>query len=180
MTIHITYGDDDLIKAHDQHWWRSFRGLRFARVVLVAGLILGVFYGYLAFASGEDVTNIILSGVGGFLVVVLMLALLSLLNRYMLLPRSARKAMAQMKEYHGPWEFAIADHKLSIKTPRGEASLPFTDFLKWSEDETTVLFYRTDRLFNFLPKQQAGEEFLQGLREELAAAKIPYAYFGNS
>jgi hypothetical protein len=178
--MQIKYSAEDVVNANAQHWKRSFFGFKFARVVFIFGLILGVFYAYLAYLAGEGINGMALAAIAGFAAIVAILSAMSLINRYVFLPRSARKAMMQMKEYHGPWDFAFNDHRLFIKTPRGEATLPFTDFLKWNEDDRLILLYRTDKMFNLLPKQQFDAEFLQMLRTELVAANVPHASFGNS
>jgi hypothetical protein len=177
MRLLINYSVQDFANAQNLHWWQSFLGLRFFRGMTVFGLALGGFYAYLTLSLG--VGYVTLSSVSGFVGVFAVLMGLSLINRYIFLPRSTRKAMAQLKEYQGPWEFAFEDHKLSIKTPRGGATLPFTDFLKWSENGSSILLYRTDKMFNFLPKQQVDSAFIEELRSELLAANVPRANFWN-
>jgi hypothetical protein len=180
MSLHINYSAEDFIKAQILHWKHSFFGLKFARVLLVCGLATGIIYAFLAHYAGAGARGITLAAIGGFVAVVAILTVVALFKRYFLLPHSARKAMVQLKEFQGQWEFAVADHKLSIKTPRGEAFLPFTDFSKWSENDSAILLYRTDRMFNFIPTQQVDAEFLQILRTELAVANVSHANFRNS
>jgi hypothetical protein len=180
MSTPVDYSADDLIHAQDLHWTNGFFGLKFARGLLFFASILGIFYAYLAHSTSTETWDITLAAAAGFFGVIVVLVIASLINRHFFLPRSARKALVQMKEYHGQWQYELEDHKLSIKTPRGGALLPFTDFMKWSESDRTFLLYRTEKMFNFLPKNQVDAAFLQVLREELAAAHVPRANFRNS
>ena len=178
--IEVNYQVQDYLDAQFLHWIRSVLGFRFARVVFVVGVALGAFYAFLAYEGDAGPYYAAVAGLGGFALSIVALVALSLVNRFFFLGRSAKRAFAQMKEYNGLFSYTIEGQSFQITSPRGTAILPFSDFVKWNENEKTFLLYRTDRMFHFIPGHTSDEGFRRTLKAELAAANVPQARFRQS
>ena len=178
--VEFTYTPQDFIDAQNLHWLRAVLGWKFLRTILILGSLLSLLYFYLAYLSDESISTMILSGLAGFAFSAVFLVVLSTINRLFFIPRSQRKAFSQMKEYTGQNSFTLNDETILITTLRGQTELPYTDFVKWTENQKTVILYRTDRLIHFIQKSKTETSFQKFLIGNLAQAKIPSVNFWNN
>jgi YcxB-like protein len=64
---------------------------------------------------------------------------------------------------------------IDIRTASMQLRHPLSDFIRWTESDTTGLVYQSDRLMNFIPKRAFGEGDLEGLRTCLTGAGVTKA-----
>jgi len=77
--------------------------------------------------------------------------------RRFLLPRRARRIFAQQKNLQQPFEIRWDDDGLRGVSERGSSHTPWSDYLKWSQDDRIILLYLSDVMFQMLPKRCFGQ-----------------------
>jgi hypothetical protein len=107
------------------------------------------------------------------------MASLILVNRFFVLPRAARRQLSQLKEFGGPLKFGVSSPHIVLTTKNSFSETPTEDFLKWAENGKSILLYRSDRQFNFVPRRVISEAFHRCLLAELTRAGVSKAGFSN-
>jgi len=80
------------------------------------------------------------------------------LYRYWLRPYQIKRAYTQHKELSSPFEMDLTDEGYGIKNDYGSGKIPWKDFLKWKVDKKIILLYRTDNMFNMVPRRLLADE----------------------
>ena len=68
-------------------------------------------------------------------------------------PRLARKTYMQQKDLRLETTTWWDDEKLYSSNQQTKAHLEFADMVKWAANDDTLLIYRSDHLFNFIPSR---------------------------
>jgi hypothetical protein len=76
-----------------------------------------------------------------------------LIVRYVLLPWRSRRIYRQQKNLHQEFEYSWDESALTVTGKSGYNTTPWHDFLKWRESANMFLVYRSDIMFNMLPKR---------------------------
>jgi hypothetical protein len=139
----------DLKAAQDLH----ARPGRWARwgLFLVLGalgllLILGIIFGLMGSISWSTIIYPIF--LLGFLA----------LFWFVLRPYQITRSYKQHKELSSPFEMELSDEGYSIKNSYGSGKIPWKDFAKWKADKKIILLYRTDNMFNMVPRRLLQDE----------------------
>jgi YcxB-like protein len=94
---------------------------------------------------------------------------------YLGIGRMSRRIFAQQRnlrdEYHVEWTGETID----IRTPNIASHHLWTDFIRWTENGSTIIIYQSDYMFNFIPKWTFGAGDLDDFRAQLVAAGVPRA-----
>ena len=152
--------------------------------VFVFGLGLGSFFWTLWSASenNADFTAQLYKALGGEsfrnLILILVLIWVGFLGAVtalslLVLPRRVKRIYAQQKSLQLNYEVAWDDAAMDVTTSQGTLHYPWTDFVRWNENATTLLVYQSDMMFNFIPKHTLNGDNLDDFRAKLSAAKVP-------
>ena len=103
------------------------------------------------------------------------LALLAvfLLFQYLYKPFMLGLTFKKHKDLSAPFEMELSDQGLSVSNQKGNALIPWNNFVKWVEGKELILLYRSYIMFQMVPKRLfATESDLQYLREQLARNNV--------
>jgi hypothetical protein len=75
------------------------------------------------------------------------------LYRFYLRPYQITRSYNQHKELSSPFEMQLTDEGYAITNSYGSGKIPWGDFAKWRADDQVILLYRTDNMFNMVPKR---------------------------
>ncbi len=77
---------------------------------------------------------------------------------FVLRPSQITRAYKQHKELSSPFEMELTEEGYAIKNLSGTGKVPWKDFAKWKVDKNIILLYRTDNMFNMVPKRLLQDE----------------------
>lgn len=145
--ILFTPSEEDLLAAYSLHI-RRYSGKR-----LIWMLILGAIIG-LALAALDGFEDPMVSTIT-VLSMIIWAAIVVAIIQFMIprywVPRLARKTYAQQKDLRLETTTWWDDDKLFSSNEQANAHFEFADMVKWFANDDTLLIYRSDHLFNFLP-----------------------------
>jgi hypothetical protein len=98
------------------------------------------------------------------------------LFQFYLKPYQITRSYDQHKELSSPFELELTDEGYSITNSYGSGKIPWKDFAKWKEDQKVILLYRTDNMFNMVPRrllQEAAQ--IQYIHEQLRRNNVKEA-----
>lgn len=145
--IVFTPSEDDLLAAYSLHI------KRYSSKRLIAMLIIGAIIG-LALAALEGFENPMTSAITIFSMIIwaaIVVAIIQFMIPRYWVPRLARKTYAQQKDLRLETTTWWDDEKLFSSNEQTRAHFEFVDMVKWLANDDTLLIYRSDHLFNFLP-----------------------------
>lgn len=73
--------------------------------------------------------------------------------RRLFLPWRARRLFAQQRSLQRPVQFTWDAEGLSWSSANGSGRTPWSDYVKWRQNEHILLLYHSDALFQMLPKR---------------------------
>ncbi len=86
-------------------------------------------------------------------------------------PRQVKRMFEQQKELSMPFEIEISEAGFGFQNANGTGLRPWDQFARWKEDGTLFMLYRSDIVFDMIPKRLlAGEE--AGIIRQLLAQNI--------
>jgi hypothetical protein len=141
-TISLTV--DDLIAAQKLHLRprKAFLFLLAPLVVIVAALALfGVVNAFLRDSSDKS-----------WWWAIGLLAYFGLLY-YRIVYSSARTQFKQSKKLSVPFELEFTDESYRTRADWGSSEMKYTEFHKWRFNETVILLYHSDKLFQMIPRR---------------------------
>lgn len=98
------------------------------------------------------------------------------LFQFVVIPHQLARVFNQQKDLSAPFEMELNDHEFSLKNQFGASHLPWNNFVKWKENKDILLLYRSDIMFNLLPKRLfRNEGELQYVLEKLRQNNVPVA-----
>ena len=74
-------------------------------------------------------------------------------TRFGYIPWKGRKVFRQQQALHRPFEMSWDSQVLTCRNATGESRIPWSDFVRWKENERLFLLYVSDVLFQLVPKQ---------------------------
>jgi len=92
-------------------------------------------------------------------------AALMLMNYYVVAPMSARRIFPKQKTLHAPLTFSWSEAGLKTENLSGTWEIAWSDYLRFRENASVMLFYQAPRLFQMLPKRVLTAEQINDLRE---------------
>lgn len=145
--IVFTPSEEDLLGAYSLHIKR-YSGKR-----LIWMLIIGAVIGFaLAAIDGfEDPFVSIITILSMIVWAAIVVAIIQFMIPRYWVPRLARKTYAQQKDLRLETTTWWDDEKLYSSNEQTKAHFEFVDMVKWLANDDTLLIYRSDHLFNFLP-----------------------------
>jgi hypothetical protein len=75
-----------------------------------------------------------------------------------LLPKHSLKIFTQRKGLHLPYDIEITEDMYSAESERGNSRFPWSDFHKYKQNNSTILLYQSDGLFNIFRKHWFTDE----------------------
>ena len=166
----FTPTQQDLLNAYKLHYLASAK----KKIILIGGfgLLVGIALAAVdGFQSPEKtfvyiVTMVLWAGIVGLIA--------SFLIRIWWIPHHTRKTFKQHRELLLETETWWDDQKLYSSNAQSQATLIFSDLVKWSASDKVILLYRTDHLFNFLPARVfRGQGEIAALKRRLENANVP-------
>jgi hypothetical protein len=109
----------------------------------------------------------------GALALASLLLLTILLARPMIFRALARRMLTQRAELTGPIRWEFNEEGIRHTTIHSDSHYPWAALRGWREDGSILLLYVADNLFYMVPKAQAGEEVIGGLRRNIEASGVP-------
>ena len=73
--------------------------------------------------------------------------------RLVYLPWKSRQVFRQQQMLHRPFEVSWDAATFTCRNANGETRTPWSDFIRWKEDDGFFLLYHSDVLFQTLPKR---------------------------
>jgi hypothetical protein len=174
--VEFTCTRDDFLRAQRLAQTVRLRGRGFLTVLVLCVGVIGVM---LVLMHGGDHAPIAYGLIAGAQFVAL-IALWMVFNRFLLLPVVSRRQFSQRKEFAEALRFEIRPSAIAVTSKNGVNAIPTTDFLKWTRNDHTLLLYRSDNMFNFVPLRATTDAFRAALLAELERAGVPKAHFSNS
>jgi hypothetical protein len=115
--------------------------------LLVAGvLVLVAVFGTTLLSSGA------IGGLAGGGIVVIF-------GRYVITPILARRHYREYKAIHDAFAISLSDDGVCIESSNAKGFLPWSDILKWRENDEFLLLYLMPRLYHIVPKSLSEEGF---------------------
>ena len=89
-----------------------------------------------------------------------------------LLARRTRRLFDQQRSLHGKMIAEWNEAGLQLASPNGSGIHEWSDFIKWAESKTMLLFYQNDMLFNLVPKRALTAEQAEDIKTALRAQGV--------
>ncbi len=145
--IVFTPSEQDLMSAYGLHIGR-YSGKRLIWMLAI-GLMIGV--GLAVMDGFSDPFASIITILSMVIWAAIVVAIIQFLIPRYWVPRLARKTYAQQKDLRLETTTWWDDEKLFSSNEQTKAHFEFVDMVKWLANDDTLLIYRSDHLFNFLP-----------------------------
>ncbi len=139
-TVAVSLTVDDYVAAHRLHYQRYQR-----MSYLLVGLILMFGIGLALSGVNAPVGTIIFGGVGG------LAGAWWQDRRY--LPRKVAKLYAQFKGIAAPFTLSWNEESVDGESANGRSRQPWVDYVAFKENDTMILLYLTDALWQAFPKR---------------------------
>ena len=95
----------------------------------------------------------------------LILPTLFLLWRYILLPRNTKRIFNQHKDLQSPFTIEFAEDYVIYSNEYGQAKRPWSDYVKFKENDQLFSIYHSDVAMNIIPKRLfSNQEQINSLR----------------
>lgn len=91
-------------------------------------------------------------------------------------PVLARRIYAQQRDLHEALTVQADPEVLATQSEVGESRTPWSHYIRWVEDDEIILLYRSDALFQFIPKRVLDAAQVEALRTFAAAAGVQAAF----
>lgn len=126
----------------------QYLNMRPRRTYMVLGLVvLSLFLWaiwYTFFGGGpRGMTGYVLLAAAAYLI----------LNFFVYIPWKARKTFRQQKSLQREMTLRFDDSGLAIEAENSQGRIPWSDFLKWKENDRLFLLYISDPLYHMVPKR---------------------------
>jgi hypothetical protein len=90
----------------------------------------------------------------------------------MLIPRQARKTHREMAAVRGAYAVVVTPEGISFSRPDNYSKAAWSDFVKWTEDERTLIIFNSSRIFNTLPKHDFEPDEIAQIRAWIEGAGV--------
>jgi hypothetical protein len=77
---------------------------------------------------------------------------------FVLRPAQIARIYRQHKELSSNFEMELTDEAYSIKNDYGSGRIPWKDFAKWKENDRMILLYRSENMFNMVPRRLLADD----------------------
>lgn len=167
--IEIQLREQDLQEAMRLHYGRR-RGKSFF-IMVAFGVVIALVI--IAIARVDDIAKM-MTILGTMLVwCIVILALVLVLNRFILIPRLSRKAYAQQADLRRPMVYRWDDERFALTQTNGHWTRPWCEFVSWRRGEKVFLFYQSDYLFHLLPINVDTIDAITAIHHHLVAHAVP-------
>ena len=96
------------------------------------------------------------------------------LERKIFFPKRVKKIYQQQKSLQVPTTVIISENEIKLNNELGNEVIPWTNFIKWMENDKVLLLFHSDIVFNFFPKRDIpDEETLNTIKKYLAENNVP-------
>ena len=168
--LNIVLESDDYIAANALHCRGQY-------VRLFIGMVVGYLVVVLGMSAVLDRSLPEPVGFGiGLAAIVALGGVWLLCARFVLLPTRSRRIFRQQKNLHQPFQITWDDETMATTATSGHNTTPWQDFLKWRENTKLFLLYRSDVMFNLIPKRafsdsEGVEDFRRLAKEKICATQ---------
>lgn len=160
--------EDDLVAAGRLYAWSSLRRPAIMIRLGILWLVFVIFLGFVAKGSqlfdvtqwSSDLGLVLTVSAAPFVAVALITLVLT--------PIAARRTFRQQRSLQGELSYGWTASALTIGTEYGSFDMPWSHFLRWIEDDRTILLFESDRLYRVIPKRVLDPDQHHSLRQHLA------------
>lgn len=166
---------DDMAAAARLHQLASVitpRGLAF-NLGLVLAVATGIFLYTKRPDGGFGAWLVIAGGVLGYFVTVCIIGILVLV--LVVAPKLGRRQFREQKNLAEELEFSLDGKVYAVMGATSRSALPWSDYLKWTENEELMLLHVSSYYYQILPKRALAPEDVAAIRVYLSAAGVPAA-----
>lgn len=114
------------------------------KVLGVIVLVLFLWAAWLAFTSDDF---------GAFDILFLVTIVAFILNFTVYIPWKTRRVYRQQKALQRGLSFKFDDAGASISNENGHSTSPWSDYLKWKQNDHLILIYLSDCMYHMLPRR---------------------------
>lgn len=145
--LRFTPTAEQLTDAYQLHHRRVGTGriVGFLLFALLLGIAVAAIEDFKSFGNSTIIVGVVM------LWSVLILAIVHFGAIKLWLPRFARRVFRQQRDLHGEVTITWDAQAFRSETANGHGSCPWGDFHAWRRDEKSLLLYRSEAIFNFLP-----------------------------
>ena len=163
--------EDDLVASARLHHRLALVGSRnWVRSGILMAVVVAVAIALVVLAAMPVWVAAVAVPAYALLIIVMLLAM----NGFAV-PRQARKVFRQQKSLHTPIRYGWSADGFAVRIPTGQSLTPWSHYLKWAEDDRTILLYHSNPLHQIVPKRALGPADAEAIRGWLADAKVPRA-----
>jgi hypothetical protein len=148
-SVTVTITADDYAVANKLFVLKSFKRVIVVLLLVVAlyaAVLLAHATGYALGGFGDAIRYLTPFALAGSIIVML-------LTYFVVAPRRARSTYQKQKTLHYPYTFSWSEAGLKTTGASGEWTMPWSDYFKLVENNKTILFYQSPRMFQMLPKR---------------------------
>jgi hypothetical protein len=149
--LRFTPTAEQLVDAYQLHHRRfgKNRIMGFLLFALLLGVSVAAIEDHQSLANSSIIVGVVM------LWAVLVLAIFYLVVGRLWLPRFARRVFRQQNDLHSEVTISWDDRAYTTTAPSGHASCAWSDYYAWRRNDKTLLLYRSESLFNYLPMNDA-------------------------
>jgi len=167
FTVTLSYED---YKAAN---WLLVRRKWLWRRLIIRFFIIGLFYSLIGIflnhpSSYQNAAHTIIVGY----VFALAVLCIGIVSNLFYIPLRTRLLFEESGTLHLARHIQFSDETISFKNEREQSELTWRFILKWTEDEKTLVLWRTSQSFLGIPKSQVSIETLNSLRQILINAGV--------
>lgn len=165
----LLVSEQDLRDGYELHFNRY--SVRKFAIVIGFALFLGVL---IIMLGGPGIMNKAFFILGGVLLwAIVVLCLIVALNRFILIPRVARKVHAQQTDFQRPMTFHWDDEALTVEQTSGHWRRLWSEYRGWRRNDKSLLLYQSDLLFSLIPINSTTHAAIDAFERQLVAHNIP-------
>ena len=165
----LLVSEQDIRDAYQLHYSRY--PLRKFMILIVAASVIGLIAAKL---SGANDIGQALAVLGGILLWAIFILLVIIgLNRFILIPRIARKVHTQQADFHHPLTYQWDDESIEVQQIHGRWRRIWSEYVGWRRNDKTLLLYQSDMLFNLIPINATTQNAIAEIEQQLIAHNIP-------
>lgn len=129
-----------------------------------------------AFGAGAAIADLgdgwVLIGAAAAVGMVVYLYALFLVVRMVRLPLAVRRAFREQRNLHEDHEIAWSERSYAAVGRTTRSDLPWSDYLKWRENDRVLLLYVSSGFYQVLPKRALSADAVSDIRGHLERAGV--------
>ncbi|SEQ28823.1 YcxB-like protein [Devosia sp. YR412] len=160
--------EDDLVAAGQLYGWSGLTQRRTMIGLVLLWLIILPLVAWLTLGPAMGDPQALQNNAGFLLALSLAPFAATAAVMQVIMPVAARRTFRQQRSLQGELAYRWTSEHLTADTEYGAFDMPWSHFLRWSEDKRTILLFESDRLYRVIPKRVLPPDQYHSLRQHLA------------